>query len=85
MSVNKTPSLLNAYLQLHFIVFIWGFTAILGKLIEIPSVEIVFYRTLLASIGLYILLKWRKISTHVPRKQLWAILGTGFLIAVHWI
>lgn len=77
--------MLNAYLQLHFIVFIWGFTAILGKLIEIPSVEVVFYRTLLASIGLFVLLKWRKIQIKVPKKELWVILGTGFLIAIHWI
>lgn len=85
MTKSQSPSLLNAYLQLHFIVFIWGFTAILGKLIEIPPVEVVFYRTLLASIGLYLLLKWRKIPTQVPRNYLWVILGTGFLIAVHWI
>lgn len=85
MSANKMPSMLNAYLQLHFIVFIWGFTAILGKLIEIPPVEVVFYRTLMASLGLYILLKWKKLPIKVLRKELWIILGTGLLIAVHWI
>ncbi|MEO9967475.1 MAG: DMT family transporter [Reichenbachiella sp.] len=85
MTEKKSASLLNAYLQLHFIVFIWGFTAILGKLISIPSVEIVFYRTLLASVGLYLLLKWKKLPITMPRKQAWAILGTGVLIAVHWI
>ncbi|MEP3390556.1 MAG: DMT family transporter [Reichenbachiella sp.] len=85
MSANKMPSMLSAYLQLHFIVFIWGFTAILGKLIEIPPVEVVFYRTLMASVGLFILLKWRKLPIQVPRKELWIILGTGLLIAVHWI
>ncbi|SMD32315.1 EamA domain-containing membrane protein RarD [Reichenbachiella faecimaris] len=85
MSTIKTPSMLNAYLLLHFIVFIWGFTAILGKLIEIPAVEVVFYRTLFASIGLYALLKWRKIPIKVPKKELWTILGTGVLIAIHWI
>lgn len=85
MSEAKAPSLLNAYFSLHFIVFIWGFTAILGKLIEIPAVEVVFYRTLFASMGLFLLLKCRKIPIKVPRRQLWAILGTGALIAVHWI
>ena len=33
---------LKDYLELHFIVFIWGFTAILGKLIEVPAAEVVF-------------------------------------------
>ncbi|HPI80873.1 MAG TPA: EamA family transporter, partial [Cyclobacteriaceae bacterium] len=33
------------YLKLHFIIFLWGFTAILGLLISIPAVEMVLYRT----------------------------------------
>jgi len=74
------------YLTLHFLVVIWGFTAILGLLIEIPSVEIVFYRTLIAAIGLFVLLKilGRPITIHIP-KHFWYILGTGSLIAAHWI
>ena len=39
------------YLKLHFIVFLWGFSAILGKLVSIPAVEMVFYRSVLAAIG----------------------------------
>jgi hypothetical protein len=39
------------YFKLHFIVFLFGFTAILGKLVSIPAVEMVFYRTLLALSG----------------------------------
>ncbi len=42
---------LKDYLQLHFIILLWGFTAILGVLISIPAVEIVFHRTLLASLA----------------------------------
>lgn len=85
MTSGNSPSTLNAYLQLHFIVFIWGFTAVLGKLIQIPSVEVVFYRTLIASVGLYVLLKWWKIPLSVSKKELWITLGTGCLIATHWI
>ncbi|WP_316928515.1 hypothetical protein [Cesiribacter andamanensis] len=50
------------YVQLHFIVLLWGFTAILGVLISIPAVEMVFYRTLLAAGGLLLLLQYRKIG-----------------------
>jgi len=39
-------------LHLHFIVFIWGFTAILGALISIDAVPLVWYRVLLASAAL---------------------------------
>ena len=40
------------YLKLHFIVFLWGFSAILGKLVSLPAVEMVFYRSVLAAIGM---------------------------------
>lgn len=74
------------YLTLHFIVLIWGFTAILGLLIEIPSVEVVFFRTFIASIGLWILLKfWKRPLKINSQKHIWVILGTGVLIAAHWI
>ena len=73
------------YLMLHFIVLIWGFTAILGKLITIPSVEIVFYRTVLAAIGLAVLLGIRKRNFRLPSREIIMMIGTGFLIAAHWI
>lgn len=74
------------FLTLHFIVLIWGFTAILGLLIDIPSVEVVFFRTLIAAIGLFILLKfWKRTLKIHSRKHLLTILGTGVLIAAHWI
>jgi drug/metabolite transporter (DMT)-like permease len=73
------------FLRLHLLVFLWGFTAILGALITIPSVEIVFYRTLLASAGLWLVLYIRKIGFRMPRHSLIKILGTGALIAAHWI
>lgn len=73
------------YIQLHFIVLLWGFTAILGVLIHIPAVEMVFYRTLLAAIGLIALLKVRGIQLWPGKAPVWGMLGTGILIAAHWI
>jgi len=73
------------YIRLHFVVWIWGFTAILGALITIPAVEIVFYRTLIAAIALYVLLKLRRHHLKLPWRVLLPILGTGFLISAHWI
>ncbi|CAN5197718.1 DMT family transporter [soil metagenome] len=73
------------YAKLHFIVLIWGFTAILGLLIKIPPVELVFYRTLLAFTGLGLILYWRKTSLKITLAQLGVILGTGALLAAHWI
>ncbi len=73
------------YLQLHFIVLIWGFTAILGLLIDLPSVELVFYRTLLAVPFLALVIYAKRRSFKVSTRDLAQVLGTGVLIAAHWI
>ncbi|SDM56856.1 Threonine/homoserine efflux transporter RhtA [Catalinimonas alkaloidigena] len=73
------------YLRLHWVIFIWGFTAILGKLMILPSVEIVFYRTLIAFSALYVLLYFRKRSLRISQSQLIKFLLTGSLIGFHWI
>ncbi|MFY0627151.1 MAG: EamA family transporter [Reichenbachiella sp.] len=77
--------MLSAYLQLHFIVLIWGFTAILGRLINLSPVEIVLYRTLIAVIGIYFLLKLKGMPVNLNRNDALPILGTGILIALHWV
>lgn len=73
------------YLKLHFVVLIWGFTAILGLLITIPSVELVFFRTLISMIGLGALLYFRKRVFSLGSKEIMKIMATGVLISAHWI
>lgn len=73
------------YLQLHFIVFIWSFTAVLGKLIQVPAMELVAFRTLFAFIPLGILMVIRRRNFIIGGKEILKILGTGVLIALHWI
>lgn len=85
MESQKSGSVLGAYVHLHFIVLLWGFTAILGKLITIPTVEIVFYRTLFASIGLFFLLKYRKLQLKMNWRDMSLAIGTGALIGMHWV
>ena len=72
-------------IELHFLVLLWGFTAVLGLLIEMPSVEIVFYRTLISFVvmGLGLLLAGR--SLIVGLRELLPLLGVGALFAAHWI
>jgi drug/metabolite transporter (DMT)-like permease len=73
------------YLILHFIVLIWGFTAILGLLISLPSLELVFYRTLIAAVGVAGLIYFKKESLVVSPSQIIKIMGIGILISLHWI
>jgi drug/metabolite transporter (DMT)-like permease len=76
---------LKDYLQLHFIVLIWGFTAILGLLISIPAVELVFFRTLLAALLLGCIVMQKKEHLFIGKTDLIRMLLTGSLIAAHWI
>ena len=73
------------YTHLHFLVLIWGFTAILGLLITIPTVEVVLYRTLLSFIGLAVVMVLLKKKFFIGSKEVTIISLTGFLIAAHWI
>jgi drug/metabolite transporter (DMT)-like permease len=74
------------YIQLHFLVFLFGFTAVLGKLVSIPSVEMVFYRTLLAAIGMMIVMILMRKSFYISRgKDLVKLFLTGLIVAIHWL
>lgn len=76
---------LKNYLHLHLIVFIWGFTAVLGKLITIDAIPLVWYRMLIATILIYFYIGYRKFSLKISKKGLiWMIFG-GITIALHWV
>jgi len=76
---------LKSYLNLHLIVFIWGFTAVLGELISIREASLVWYRMGLASIFLALYLLYKKQSFQLPIKAIFKMVLVGFLIAIHWI
>ena len=73
------------YIQLHFLVFLWGFTAVLGKLVSIPSVEMVFYRTLLAALGMAVLILVARGTFVVSKSDFIKIMITGLIVAIHWL
>lgn len=77
----------NSYLlRLHFIVFLWGFTAILGKLILAEAQVLVFYRMLFAAIFLYFYLRFvKKESIKVSKNLLFKLIGIGSVMAFHWL
>lgn len=73
------------YFKLHFIVFLWGFSGILGKLISIPAYEMVFYRSLLSAFGLALVMYFMQATFKVTVGQLINLILIGFIVALHWV
>lgn len=74
----------RSYLQLHLIVFIWGFTAVLGRLISLEALPLVWFRMLFAVFFILIFIKVKKIPLRIPPKVLLRFLVAGLIIALHW-
>jgi drug/metabolite transporter (DMT)-like permease len=75
----------KARLQIHFCVLLWGFTAILGKLITLPALPLVWWRMLLVMAALLLMPKvWRGLRAMPPRLLL-AYAGIGVLVSLHWL
>ncbi|MGI8603805.1 MAG: DMT family transporter [Verrucomicrobiales bacterium] len=73
------------HLKLHLVVLAWGFTAILGKLINLPAAEVVVWRTFFATLGLWGLAALLRVSVKVDWRIAVQLLATGFLIGGHWL
>lgn len=75
----------NALLALHIAVFIWGFTAILGKLISYNSFTLVWHRMLITAL-VYLLIPsvWRQLKG-LPLKTMKIFLGIGIIVCAHWL
>ncbi|MCF4102505.1 DMT family transporter [Gillisia sp. M10.2A] len=76
---------LKSYLHFHVIVFIWGFTAVLGALISLNAVPLVWYRMLLASVFILLWIRFKKKSLKVAPKKLLILIVAGLVIAAHWL
>ncbi len=76
---------LKHHLHLHFLVFIAGFTAILGELITIEAFSLVWYRMLIAGVIMFVYIKIVKIDIRVSPKHILKFLLAGIIIALHWI
>ena len=76
---------LKHFIHLHFLVFIAGFTAVLGELITNSSVSIVWHRMLIASILTIFFILLKKKSLKIKLKQLFKYSFLGLIIALHWI
>lgn len=79
------PQTSKAFLQIHFCVVLWGFTAILGKMITLPALPLVWWRMLVVVAALALVPRvWRGLRA-MPARLLWAYSGIGVLVALHWL
>jgi drug/metabolite transporter (DMT)-like permease len=84
-NVQPTGGLNKNLVILHFTVFIWGFTGILGALITISAVNLVWYRVLIAAVSLFLYFKFNKTAFRVTSKTFLKLIFTGALVGGHWI
>ena len=75
----------RAYLELHVAVLLFGFTAILGDLIQLSAVMIVWWRVLITCISLLYFVRFGQKLKSIPRDKIFKFLGIGVLVALHWI
>jgi drug/metabolite transporter (DMT)-like permease len=75
----------RAYLELHIAVFLFGFTAILGDLIELSAMVMVWWRMMLTSFSLIFIIRYRSLWQQMPRRLILTYMGIGVIVALHWI
>lgn len=71
--------------MLHFIVLIFGFTGILGKLISLDAERLVFWRVLFGGGLVWFWLTIRGKIQRFSRRDIWKIALVGCTAAAHWI
>lgn len=75
----------RALIEMHICVVLWGFTAILGKLITLPALQLVWWRMLLVTLSLACFPRvWRGLA-RIPPRLLLIYAGIGCVVAVHWL
>ncbi len=73
------------YIQLHLVVLAWGLTAILGKLILLPPVDVVLWRTALAMLCFAVLARCLGHSLWVHHRRVLAMISVGAILGLHWV
>jgi len=75
----------RALIEIHICVVLWGITAILGKLISLPALQLVWWRMLLVVAALSCLPRvWRSLKA-IPPRLMAVYAGIGCLVALHWL
>jgi drug/metabolite transporter (DMT)-like permease len=76
---------LRAWLQIHFCVLLWGFTAILGKAITLPALPLVWWRMTLVTAALLVVPGFWKGLAKLSLRQVATFIGIGIVVSLHWL
>ncbi|MGB1204128.1 MAG: DMT family transporter [Chitinophagales bacterium] len=85
MKLFSNNSVWKDHLHIHFIVLLYGFTGILGKLISVNATELVSYRMSIAALSIGLYAWWKKVDFRLPPRVFLQVVGVGAIVAVHWI
>ncbi|MDP2379204.1 MAG: DMT family transporter, partial [Pseudohongiella sp.] len=75
----------KAWLQIHLCVVLWGFTAILGKLITLDALPLVLWRMALVAVILLLLPSVLRSLRNLPLRLIGIYTGIGILVTLHWL
>ncbi|MBL0102745.1 MAG: DMT family transporter [Bacteroidetes bacterium] len=82
--MEKT-GLRTAYLKMHLAIFLWGFTGLLGKLIELNQVVLVWYRMLISSVAILLILLYYNKIPKLSFRETSRIALIGVIVMLHWV
>jgi len=74
-----------ALIKLHTSVFLWGFTGVLGKAIQLNEGLLVWYRLLIAVLVLWTISLFKQQQHKLPLKNIIQLAGIGVILTFHWI
>lgn len=79
------PAYRKAYWAYHICVFLWGFTAVFGRIINLNETVLVWYRMGITSLILLCIPSLWKTIRQVDKRTFWQLVGIGVLVTIHWI
>ena len=78
------PTTKRDYLLMHLVVIAWGFTAILGKLLTSPPVDVTIWRTGIAVLS-FAFIAWLAGGARISVGQGMRFALTGMVLGLHWV
>ena len=81
----RDKSYTQAQIFIHISVLLWGFTAILGKLISYDSITLVWQRMSLTALVYLMIPRTWKLLKRIPKTTVLKLLGIGGIVCAHWL